>query len=464
MVARLSFFRNLIQTKGLRQNSVLSLVQGLASTIVFFVSIRLLIQVTGTEIAGLWSLTVGLVAFLRIPDISGGSGLARLVAMCADNQTRKIGFIDTVSVVLVTYYLLAISAGYFIFPVLIQSMVAPEYLSTGQALIPWVLISLVLTVLLAAQTSALDGMMRADLRAKVLMAGSVVFGITSLTLIPRYGVFGFAAAQVGQQVTCLIGARWFLVRELPGLRMWPRVFLVSTMREAMGFGLQIQANSVPQIIYEPVARIMINNFAGLHTLAIYDLSYKLCSYTRLMIQAAATPLLPAFAGLQSAEPARAAELYGKATILTGRLTGFVFVGVCLSAPLVSWFLFGEVLGEFLVSVGLLSVAWSLAGIGLVPRLFAQAMGRMHWNIVGEWAIAALTIGLGFIFAKTLGNNWIVVGVAAAVAVGQIVQIFGNHGVYRGYETTAGVLTVSKTATVALGISAIMLILIGVYIQ
>jgi O-antigen/teichoic acid export membrane protein len=464
MVANFAAFRKLVQTRGLGQNALLSFVQGLAGTVVFFVAIRLLIRHSGTEMAGLWSLTVGVVAFSRIPDISGGAGLARLVAMCADDPGRKRAFIDTVTLVLLGYYGLVVSLGLLVFPPLVARMVEPEFQATAQALVPWVLASLVLTVLMTAQTTALDGLMRADLRAKVMLMGAAVFGLGTLALIPRYGVFGFAAAQLAQQAAVLVVARWLLVRELAGLRPWPAVFSRAEMRDAMGFGLQIQANSVPQIIYEPVARIMINSFAGLHVLAVYDLAYKLCSYTRLMIQSAATPLIPAFAQLQHADRTRLAGLYRRTTLLTGRLTGYVFVAVCLAAPLVSWFLFGAVLGEFLVAVGLLSLAWSLAGIGLVPRLLAQAMGRMHWNIIGEWSIAALTLGLGFAFATLFGNGWIVAGVAAAVAVGQTIQIFGNQSVYRRVEPGVGGLSVDGVAMVLLAGSAAVVITTGVYLQ
>lgn len=426
MIAKFGSLVSSVRAPGLRQSSILSLLQGLIGASVFFLSIRLLIRESGTEVVGLWSLVVGVVALARMLDFCNGSVLVRLVAMCSDDSHRKKEFIDTVTIAAVFYYGIVLIVGLFILPMIVSGMFEAEYVQLANELLPWALVSLVSLVLMTTHTSALDGAMRATTRAKIMLAGYFLFGLGCVFLVPTYGVFGLAAAQVGQQIFCLIIARVFLVRHIAGLSLLPTCFSGSAFQEALRLGTKTQMTSVPTIIYEPVARIMINHFAGLSTLAIYDLAYKLCSQTRLMLEAAANPLVPQFARSYRSDPAFTSELYRKAMrwSIRGAFTSFATL-IALS-PFVSIFLFGSISFQFLASVSLLSLAWGVASIGIVPKFHARAINKFRWTIAGEWTIAGLTVLLSVVVANlTTDPSYIFIGPAMAIGIGSTVAIWGN---------------------------------------
>lgn len=399
--------------------------QSLIGIAVFFISIRLVILTSGTSAIGLWSLVIGTIAFARLPDISGGGSLSRLVALAVDNPKRQATIIDTVTTLIIVYYSIVIAVGYLPFSFLLSEMVDQEYRDLGASLVPLALTLLILTVISTSQNSALDGLMLSEQRSFVMILGALICIICSVILIPRYGVTGLAISQIIQNLFCAIMARRLLLLRIPQLRFYPIFFSRCELREAVSYGIKIQAFSVPQIIYEPLTRIMINHFADLNFLAFYDLAYKICSYTRMLIVAATTPLLPQFTRLRTTDQTEGEKLYLRSFKLVSWGTAFVFSIACIGAPVASYFLFREISYSFVISVGFLAPAWSLAGFGMVPKLYAQALSQMRWSIIGEWSIALLIMPLGAITSIILSPTWIALGASFAIATGQGIVLLGN---------------------------------------
>lgn len=395
------------------------MVQGLVATLAYFLILRQVIVWHGAAAAGGWSMVVGLCALLRVGDVFGGAGLARLLARAPTTAGRRGHLLDTVLAASLGYYALV---GVLALPALQFHAAMPD-----RALVPLALLLLLANAASTALLASLDGIGRADLRARIATAGAAGSCLAALLLIPGSGLHGLAAALIVQAVAQALAARWALRRALPGLGWLPRRLSMAALREASRFGLGLQASFLPLLIYEPLSRVLVGRLVGLEALAVFDLAYKLASYMRMLLQSATTPLLPEFARLGAA----ARGLYRRA----GRLTLWLSLGQWLltlaAAPLVSLLTLGAVLPGFVISAAVFATAFAVASAGLVPSQFAQSQGRLGWNIAGQWTIAAAIPVMGLTLWWGLAPvSALVPAMAVAVASGYGLALAGNRRMAR----------------------------------
>jgi O-antigen/teichoic acid export membrane protein len=418
--------RRLLDGK-LKREAVLSLLQSMIGIISYFLAMRLLIAEQGTIAVGLWSLTVGTVAIVRLVDISGGAGLARLVSMLRDDRRAKLYVVDTVSLFILGFHLVIVLIAFFPLEYAIARMVPGAQAPLAQELIAWAALILIATVVAGAQANAVDGLHRVETRSKIMLAGSLLFGGVALFAIPRWGVRGMALAQLLQTVAVIAGTRAALMIHLPGLGIFPRFLSLRVLRDSLPYGAKMQASSVPILIYEPLARVIVNHLAGLQVLANYDLAYKLCVYSRNFIQAAAQPLVPALSRLVVEDGDAARQLFKRSFRLFLLAGVLIFAAIGLASPLISYVLLGRVSPDFVIATIVMAMASVVGTAAFVPSLLGQATGHLRWNIIGQWSIAILTLTIIPLVAYGLGADWVIIATAIAVALGYAIVIVGNIG-------------------------------------
>lgn len=410
----------------LGQASFLSAVQGALGAISILGALKLLIMRDGLEAAGLWSLCMSIVAILRVADVFNSASLARLVAASDEGSLAKAETIDTVTIATIGYYVCAIALGISVAPAAIDEFVEPEQLEVANALIPWLVSSLFFLVLMTSQANALDGLHLADVRAKTYIGGQLLFCVLSVVLVSAHGIIGLAAAQAIQYATVTVVMRWFVRSGVNELSLWPRHFSQSVLADAFSYSSKLQFAAVPILIYEPIARILINAFGGLAVLAIYDLAYKICSYARLMMEAASRPLVPEFARKPANGIKSRSAAFAKAMRITFGSTIAIYLSIGIFSPIISVVMLGAVRWDFLVALLVLSGAWAVAGFALIPKLYARAKGVMRWNIASEWVVAITTIVSILIMDRlNLIPSSLVFAPALAIAVGNGLGFWGN---------------------------------------
>lgn len=416
----------------LSRNSFLALLQGVTGVVVTFASYRLLLISHGTEALGLWSLVVGVIAFARLADISGGSALSRLMsagAMADTTRSReeiRRAFADTVTVLTASIYGIVLALAYFPAKAVIAFSVPEEFSRTGQQLTSVLIIAMFVTVLGRTTGSALDGIQRADLRVFAEIASLIFYLALSLVLVPEMGVLGLGLAQLAQAIVLLVCARIFLVWQLPGLSLLPMQFCWRDMGESASYGFRLQANTVAALIFDPVVRLLVNHYAGLSTLGLLDVALRLVGQTREMLMSGLGPLVPEFSRLdgESGREDRI-RLLEKVMQVVGWASAALLISVCLAAPVLSLLLFGKVDSWFLVMVATLVPSSALFSMARPIDLYARGTGHLRWNIASNIAIAVAASGTVVGIGEAGFGDWAVCGVAIGIAVGAIVNIAGN---------------------------------------
>ena len=407
------------------RNSLLSLTQSIIGIGTYFLVMRYVLTIAGLEGVGLWSLTMGFVALVRLMDLTGANGLARMLAIHPDDEQKQTAYIDTLTLFLFVFYGLLCLLAYLPLRHVLSGSVELETVPLVRQLMVWAMISMPINVLGLAQLSAIDGIGRADIRSIVNIGGFAVYGVLAAILISSNGILGLVYAQFAQYIIVLIISRAILVARLKSLRAIPSKFSKAAATTSLHYGFRLQASSIPMSLFDSLIRIMIGRTAGLEFLGIYDLSYKLAVSVRTLIQASLNPLVPEFARLHLTDVKASRAYYFKinqAFIVVGAISFSVLI-VC--SPALSLFLLSDISAQFIFSVTVLSLGWGIATFGLVTQLYARAAGILRWSILGQWVLLIMGLGLASLVPDLNRSFWLPSVIAFAIMSGHFLAFFGE---------------------------------------
>ncbi len=432
----------------LGKNSAYSMVQAAVSVGSSFVVYKILLNSRGIEALGVWSLTVGAIAFARLADLSGGNALTRLIAI-ADQRVgyRDAEAIDTVTVFTAALYLLIGLVGYLPLKAYLSSAIPVKFVHDLALLLPVTLICLVLSSIGATLGSAIDGLNRADLRAKSNLASQLVFAAVSLALIPRLGVNGIAIAQLLQFSLFLIINRVILMRKVPDLRLLPVHISAAAFKSMIGYGTRLQVLTVAGIIFDPLTKVIINHVAGVAALAIYEIAYRIVSQARQLIVSASTPLVAAFAVMGERDRDQAPPLLKRAGKLIFVSNGLASCVIILGSPLASQFFIKTVSDEMLFAIVALALGYVLNSLTVPIYLYAQGVGVLRWNIGSQMTLAIVTVAACWTSAILLGRQYVATGVFVGLATGAGICLLGNAR-YFGFRLRTIIAVRASLATLA----------------
>jgi len=403
------------------------------------ISYRIVIIYQGQEQLGLWALLTGITAISRVLDFSGGT-LPRFVSLAQKegNSDLAADFIDTTAITLFAFYSVIILIAWLPFRWIVHVSVEAEFVELGLTVLPFMLLSLLLTVISMAMASALDGLMRADLRAKVVISGFLIQLFWDFILIPRYGIVGFAIAQIIQFIALFWICRLLLKGQILGLTWLPLRWSKDCFQKSIGYGLQMQAVSLTASFIEPAIRLFANAFGGLAFVALYDIANKIIIQVRVLAVSAISPTVPVFAAAETLDIEKRVAIIDKTNRMTVVLASVLILGVSFVAPYIGYFMLGHFEPLFVYVCAILITGQFLTIPTLVQYYHALAIAKMKWNIVG----LALTGALTFVLSFPLGSHFNGLGVATAAVIAAVI------GSYLGFYKNARVTATGSLADAA----------------
>jgi O-antigen/teichoic acid export membrane protein len=370
-----------------------SAAQAALQILIYFGAASYLIYFHSLSASGLWSLTTGTLALARIADISGSSVLTRVLPR-VKNKRLQIRLVDTTTSfgALVSLAILAV-----VVPILYGVTSGNAEGELQRNLWAILAITAVNFILVPASNSglmALDGLHLQGRRLLVQSQSLIVFALITLALVPNFSVAGAALAQLGSTVVALISSRYYIRRVLPAA--WtPSNFKWNIAKLVISFGFRLQMAAWPTIIHDSVMKILISKFIGLDAVAIFDLSNKVGTYCKFLLQSYFSPSIPKMATLVKTTQSASMLLaigWSKTALLIG---GGMFVAMAALTPLLSRFVLHEINFAFTrVSVSLF-IGYYVSCIAQPFQILSQCRGKMLFNIVAQWLLPAFSISLMF---------------------------------------------------------------------
>lgn len=386
---RLGQRKRLIDPDSFVSTSALSMLQAVIALLTYLLVMRFLISKGGVEAVGLWSLTMGFVAFFRIVDFSGAHALSRALALRGDHKEGQATDLDTLSLFIACFYSIVIIVAFGPARAALIDSIDQSLRGVANQLIVWTAVALPLNILGLAHSSALDGLGLAKVRSIINIVGYLIFGISSLVLMEPFGILGLAYAQFAQYAFVLIFSRLRISKNIPISLAFPKHFYVPALRGLLSYSFRLQLSSLPGALFIPLTRVGLNSAAGLEALGLFDLAYRITVSTRAFLQSALNPLLPEFT--RSAIKGRELEFFDKVDRIFSPISALAFGGLMFGSPVVSIILTGEIDADLVVLVATLSLAWGVATIFLPIQILARAKGYLRWSIVGQWLMVTILI-------------------------------------------------------------------------
>jgi O-antigen/teichoic acid export membrane protein len=425
--------RTNVMRAGLNRNMVMSGLQSLAAIGALFLSYRLVILALGQEALGLWSLLIALTLAVRLFDPTGAAVVGRFVAIAGKEQARgesagptAAQYVDTATLLLFALYAVLASAAFAPLGWLLHSQIDdPAQLNVALGVLPLLLGLMVANVVALSNSDAIDGIGRADMRAAIMIASYLVQLALVWWWLPLFGLAGLALAQMAQYGFITLASRAMLRRHISGLGWLPRHGSKAVARQMVGYGTKLQLSTLALLLADPLLRLLINHYAGLSLLGLYELASKLVVQLRALLVSAMMPLIPRFAAHGGSMGEEDQALFRKMVRLVKLVAAGIAAVAIAASPILGWTMLGRIDNELILLTAILAAGYFGNTVSLIHYLQAQASGRMFWNITGTFAIGAATVTFGPLLVPVMGPVAVIVGFALGLAFAGFIFIAGN---------------------------------------
>lgn len=407
-------------------NGLLAALQVLVVSISIFMSYRLVIRAAGADQFGLFSLMYAISTVVQIGALGAASGAARHVAdLIGRGSASSVSKVAALS--LATTTLGGVVVAGVLYPLI--GLYADHLSSAAQTslaleLRPLVLLA-ALTVSFAATTQALvDGLHRAYLRAVIAMVGAVVYlGVVAITA-SDVGIKSLPIAVVAQQLlsaTASLAVFFFYLKRAN--RAGHAGSPPKLLRAALGYNARLQFLTLPTLGIDPLVKIALERFAGLHFVALYEIANRLMQQSNAIVISAGQTLIPRFSHHAANGSLQMRDSFVHASRTIGGLSVLVFIGATTSLPLVGLLVVGDDPTQFIQLGLILAVGWLANCLSSPGYFLAISVGDFRANtranygmaivlaplcLAGGAATGGLGVGAGFTLALTLGGSYIFV--------------------------------------------------------
>jgi len=400
-------------------NGGVSALQVVVISGVLLVSYRLAVQSVGQHDFGLYSLYFAFGTLTQVGSLGFGVGAARHVAV-AWGQGRQHDLRPLIVVSVAITFVGAVVMSGIIYAGLhayaAASLSAGDRHLAGQ-LAPVVLAAACLTPVSTTAQGLMDGTSRSYVRAGVVMSASMVYLAVVIIWLPSHGVIALAYGTLAQQacvVVFLLGYVAYLSRGTStGLRA------PSNLREVTRYNLKLHVLTVPTLAYEPLAKGLLDAFAGLSAIAYYEIANRLLQQVSALVHAANQAIVPVVAVRASTGSLRPAEAFRKSLQAIFPLTILGFGGALIVLPLVATFVFDETSATVVWFGVLLAVGW-IANCLCGPAYFVGVtIDEFRINIAASYLMLAVIAVAGAGLGAVFGGYGLAAGVALALVAGSV---------------------------------------------
>jgi O-antigen/teichoic acid export membrane protein len=417
-----------MQKRQILINALMSVVQIVVISGVLFVLYRFLLNTIGVEQLGIWALVLATTSVTQIANFGLSGSIVKFVAkyIARNDKANVSGIIQTASLSVAAFVGLFLVIFYPIAKGLLGLVVPVESLASALAILPYAFFALWFMLITSIFQAGLDGYQRIDLRAYILMGGSILNLLLCFKLAPVYGLIGVAYARVIQNFIILLSSWLLLKRNLPLLPILPYRWNKKLFKEIIGYGINFQIISVAQMFYAPITKALLSKFGGLSLVGYYEMANQMIQQLRALIVSANQVLVPAIADLQEKAAKRIQSVYLTSYQLLFYLALPLYSLIIISTPMISELWIGHYERIFIIFTILLAIGWLLNTLAC-PAYFANlGIGELRWNVVAYIAIASLNTGLGFLLGVFYDGIGVVIAWVFSLSLGSSIIYISYH--------------------------------------
>lgn len=440
-------------------NATMSAVQVVVVGITFVVLYRYVLDSLGAGEFGVWAVVLATTSIGQIANLGLAAGAVKFVAQYLAREDReRLRLVVQTSVISLGVVLgVLILALYPLLRVLLKYAIEPAaFVPAAHMILPYALGAFWLTAVSAVVQSCIDGLHRVYLRNLLLIGASIAYLLFAFALVPSFGLKGLALAQVAQAGLLLI-ASWLVLRRIvPALPLIPIAWTRSVFTEMLSYGLKFQAISVAQVMFEPMAKVLLSKFGGVASVSSFEFAHRMVVQLRALVTTAHQAIVPAIAHLHERNPETLRSLYVRSFRLLLFLISATLPLLMALTPDVSRLWIGSLDRSFVVFANLLLAGWFFNMLAN-PAYFANmGTGTLKWNVLGQMLITTVFLLLGAVLGALTGGDGVVFAYTIALLLGSA-TIAGAY--QRAHEIPMGILVDAQTRV--LGMSSVLALVLVV---
>ena len=419
------------KNSNLTSNILFAAAQTLIQTIVLIVLYRYLLDSIGVEKLGVWAVVLATASAARISELGLAGSVTKFVATyrAQDNEKAAVQVLETavISIALALGVILAL-----LYPVLLWALpyVLPESgVKDGIAILPYAMGSLWFMALASILMGGLDGCLRSDLRAWIMVFGSLSFLFFSLLSVDLYGLIGLAIAQVVQGVILMI-VGWLVVRSVMGIKSYfPLIWSIARFREMFNYGVNFQVNSVVMLLFEPVTKILLGRYGELAAAGYFEMAQRLVMKVRGLIVESNRVIVPVFAGM-GVEKDDVRKLYVQNFQFLFFVVTPVFAMFLALTPIISELWIGYHESQFIIMTVSLALAWYLNSMTAPPYFAYLGQGKLRWITIAHIIMGSCNILVGVVLGKIFGWQGVIFAFILSLTIGGFIPVLSYHYEHR----------------------------------
>lgn len=409
-------------------NAFMAVTQTLVTASVLFLLYHYLVRELGLEAVGLWSLVLSTTSFGRISELGMSGSATRYVSkhLATNDPVRAAEVLQTI--------LLSVAASLGLFSVMLfplavyilSLLMENASLEQSVSLLPFALVSLWFNGLALAAQAALDGCHRADLRALVAIAASILMLALSYQLVPIYGLKGMAYAQICQGAATLILSWLLLRRYIQSLPVVPSIWTKSAFSEIFRYAAGFQLMDFCRILTDPITKSLLGYFGTLEALGYYEMANRMVIKAREIVVSANKVTTPYFSKLAEIKSSQINTLYRKHVNLVVTTTTPIFfgVGACLAGISQVWL--GDLSAFFLAASFMLLLGWFINSLSAPAYFAVMGSSDIRPNVAAHLSQSLSNIVLCSLFGWFWGGLGVVLGWACSLAVSSLTLVIAFH--------------------------------------
>jgi len=266
-----------------------------------FVMVPISLRYLGKEEYGLLVLVGALAGYVSLSGLGIGAAIMRSVAE-ARNAALPLDLSPTISTAFFFYLsmsILGLAATLLLMHPLPQFFQIPQdKVGLTQVLFLISFTGAWVTFPFSVYTGVLAGRQRFDITNLLEAAQALVWLLVGVLVLRSGG--GLVSFLISRAVTSLLfvlTAAWFAHRELPSLRLSPKMVRLSQLRQLLSFGLFIACVHIAVQVTQQADAIVIGVFLPLGTIAVYNIGLRLSAIAREIPAQLGRLLPPVFVGL-----------------------------------------------------------------------------------------------------------------------------------------------------------------------
>ena len=395
----------------LTKNVAIISIQTIVSMVSTFIFYRITIQTASIEVLGLWALVGAFLAFSKLIEFGVPVALVRYIAETVAKKENVNSSVITFSILILLGLTLFYIFGLVIYAINFQiDLIDKIRLQTDAtlffSLLTFYCLGLMLSNILGA---VLDGYNLYYKRAFTGILGSIGLLLSSVALIPMFGLTGIAASFAIQYLIVILISIKYL-NELPEYIWFGSLPLSGEIKKFFLYSLKFYSLSITAIGYEPLIKMLLFNFGGSLSVGIFEITFRLYSVARNFVVNGANTLLAKFSNTDtSLDSSLMKQGFRRSVKIANSFAIYIFSIALIGFPIyqqiinidhydsINYYCVAISVGLLINTLSAVAYVRSMASTDLKDLLKTQyglIVGIACTGVIGGWFLGGIGVVLG----------------------------------------------------------------------